>query len=117
MAAFGEDFAIAFKNGNSDFFREWADAVDAWHSHKPFEDKLRVAIIRFCIPPKGRFQMRDIIQHLREKKIIPATIKESAGLADIRRNVRRICNELGIAIKGESGRPKNRDTNAGKKAN
>jgi len=94
MAAFGENFAIASKNGNSDLFREWADAVDAWHSHRPFEDKLRAAIIRFCIPPNGKFQMRDIIQHLRDKKIIPAVIKESAGLADIRRNVRRICNYL-----------------------
>ncbi|MEI8290665.1 MAG: hypothetical protein WCH99_14445 [Verrucomicrobiota bacterium] len=106
MAAMGLDFAQAFKKGNSKFFREWADAVDAWNNHKPQADKLRLAIITFCIPPTGIFKMRDIISHLRAERLIPESMKESVGLADVRRNVRRICKELGIRIKGERGRPK-----------
>ena len=106
LAAFGEDLARAIQRGNSKLFREWADAVDTWHNHKPQADKLRTAIIYFCVPPKEKFKMRDIIQHLREQNLVPKTSKESVGLDDLRRTIRRICKDFGIALGGKSGRPK-----------
>jgi hypothetical protein len=50
--------------------------------------------------------MRNIIQNLKDQNLIPESMKESAGLADVRRHVRRICKELGIVVQGKSGRPK-----------
>jgi len=35
LAAFGKDLARAIQEGNSKLFREWAIAIDAWHTHKP----------------------------------------------------------------------------------
>lgn len=132
LESFGEIMARAIADYDAPFFRDLADALDVWRKYQPQPDKLREAIIIFYekLPPtkasiarmnreeklrvpytkwkptaKVIPSMRSIIQHLRAKKIIPATMKESAGLADIRRNVRRICKELGLALHGESGRP------------
>jgi hypothetical protein len=112
MAAMGEYFATAFKEGESNFFREWADAVDKWHNHRPYEDKLRSALIKFCVPPNEKFQMRDIIQHLRETGFKEVTGDgnrkgQNRDLNNIRRKIYGICEELGISIQGERGRPRN----------
>jgi hypothetical protein len=112
LTNYGVAFAKAVRDGNSQFFRDWADCVDRWRDHEPQRDALRSALIEFCWQKERTYTMRDIIQHLRGKDFIPKTIKESAGLDAIRRNVRRICGELGITVKGKSGRPKNKDTNA-----
>jgi hypothetical protein len=103
----GFEMAKAVRFGNSALFRQWANAIDAHKNHEPFPDKLRAAISNFCVPSNRSYAMRGIIQHLRELNLISKTSKESVGLADIRRNVRRICRENGITIKGKSGRPKN----------
>ena len=111
LTGYGVAFAEAVRDGDSQFFRDWADCVDSWRDHKAQRDGLRSALIEFCWQKELTYTMRDIMQHLRKKELIPAAIKESAGLADIRRNVRRICRELGIELHGESGRPRNRDAN------
>ncbi len=98
FAAFGEDMARAIQSGNSKLFREWADAIDAWQNHKPFEDKLRAAVIMICVPPKAVFKRRWINDQL-----------EKRGFKDIenqQRQLSRILKELKIKTEGKTGRPR-----------
>ena len=104
LAAFGQDLVSAIQTGNSKLFRDWSDAVEAWHGHKPMEDKHRAAIIRFCVPPKGEFTMRAIVAHLVEIGLVRRALK-SGEHDDLRRTIRRIASELGIKISGLSRRP------------
>lgn len=104
LAGFGEDLARAVASGNSQLFRDWADAVDAWHKHKPYEDKTRAALIRFCVPPSRKFSMRSVIAHLVQIGIVPKAEK-SEEHDGARRTVRRICAELQIRISGKAGHP------------
>jgi hypothetical protein len=103
MAAIGEDFARAFKNGKSTYFRDWADAVEKWKNHKPCPDNIRLKIIEFCLPRDGIFSVRKILSNLRESgiEIGPETP----------RIVRRICAELKIRTDHKSGAPKKPDRN------
>jgi len=102
MGAFGSDLMRAFKNGNSKLFREWADAVDAWHSHKPTKDNLREALLwmgaRVRAGQLPALEMKSILRELPQSGVQVTDTTE--------RLVRRYCRELGVPIKGISGRPK-----------
>lgn len=101
----GEELALAVHLGDPTLFRAWADAIEANKNHKPFPDKLRAALTSFCVPPNRTFIMRDIVQHLQGLKLISKNLK-GADLVNAKRNLYRVCGELGITVEGESGRPK-----------
>lgn len=108
MRALGEDMATNIAKGNSQFFRELADALDIFFRHKTHPDKIRLEIISFCAPPnevfpvRKKFSVRKIVAHLRSRGI------EVTG--DTPRIVRRICAELNLRTDGKSGAPKKADT-------
>jgi len=108
LAAFGEDMARAMQNGNSDLFREWVNAIDEWHRDRPeHKDRLRAEIIKFFVPPTAKFQMRDLIEHLRRLKFQEAIdCQNSTDLDNFRRKVRAVCKQLGFSLKGKRGRPR-----------
>jgi hypothetical protein len=95
FAAFGADMAQAIQNGNSDLFREWADAVDAWHRHKPFADKLRATMIRICVPPNEVFKRSWINTRLKNYGFDP-------DADTVFRQVTRILSELKIKTDGKT---------------
>ena len=111
MRLFGHDLAQAIKNGKSNVFRKLADAVDAWHSHKPAPDKIRSELIHYCYlammrTPDRFFSIREIVRHLQSKKLVPIELKD-AQYQNVRIKIVRICKENEIRISGPTGRPKN----------
>ena len=106
LRAFGEDFAAAIKNGNAKLFRDWADAVEQWHEHKPVEhDKRRQALVRFCVPPTETYSVRDIVRHYKEIGLVEKDLK-SDEIGEVERQIRRDAKLLRIKISGATGRPK-----------
>jgi hypothetical protein len=97
LRAFGTDMARAVVDRDSNFFRRWAAAIDAWDEHWPQGDKLREALILCCVPPKGPHTMREVLTRI-------AAYGVKVGL-ETPRQIRRLAPELGITIKGERGRP------------
>jgi hypothetical protein len=97
LLQYGYFFADAINRGKSQLLRDLADCIDAYHAHEPQPDLLRQCVIAFCVPQNAPFKMRDILAHLRAQKV-------NAG-KDPRAAVRRMCKELGLAIKGTAGRP------------
>jgi hypothetical protein len=97
LLAFGTDMARAVVERDSDYFRRWASAIDAWNEHEPGADKLREALILCCVPPKGPHTMREVLTRI-------AAYGVKVGL-ETPRQIRRLAPELGITIKGERGRP------------
>jgi hypothetical protein len=115
LKGFGEHMAWAICKGDSALFREYADAIDQFYSHTFNPDKRREEIIAYCAPPDSElkelqeardeakrkklrttwanrtFQVKDIIAHLRTKKI---PVDENTP-----RIVRRVCAELKIKLK------------------
>jgi len=108
LAGLGMQMARAVSARKSAWFREWADAIDEWRKHKPHPDKLRAAIMSYALfhsnaspgkpMPDRTFQMKAIIDYLKTTKV---GVNNNTP-----RVVYRICDELGIAIKGEPGKPK-----------
>jgi hypothetical protein len=92
------DLMHELQRGNSQFFRDLADAIEKRKKHKPHPDKIRAAIIEFCNPPSAVFSVRDILACLSSKEI---NLTE-----DSPRIVRRICKELGFKTSHTPGRPK-----------
>ena len=115
LSDFGVELATAVADGNSELFREWADAIDTWKSHKPFEDKLRAAIIRFCVPPQGVFSVRSIENHLVKVRLAAPALRYDEH-DDLRRTIRKICAEANIRTDHKAGRPIKADAKAKKKA-
>jgi hypothetical protein len=105
IKAFGHDLTRAIKSGNSNLFRQWADAVDAWHAHRPQPDKFELAIQLFCVPPDKGFSIREIIMHLQSQKLVPLRLDRDT-YQSLAINIRRVCERNKIKIKGSSGRPK-----------
>lgn len=98
LQVFGEDMVQAIADGNSDLFSKWAQAIDAWHSHKPLEDKLRSAVIKICVPQFDVFRRRWINAQL--KSLGFNTEDDTA----IYRQVTRILSELKIKTDGKTRR-------------
>ena len=109
LAGYGVDMATAIANKDADWFRDWAAAIDAWGAHKPFADRLRAAIIRFCVPPKGVFSVRKIEDHLVKLKLAPPALRYDEH-DDLRRTIRRICAESNIRTDHKPGRTRKADT-------
>jgi hypothetical protein len=106
----GHCLADACVKGESEILREMADALDQWTKHTPQPDKLRTALLD-C-RSSARLEpasMRDILQKLPRYGI--------RHTKDIERQIRRICKEIGLELKGKPGRPKakNPDTKRPKK--
>jgi len=104
LQSFGEQMTRAMIEGDSGLFREWAKAIDTWHAHKPHPDKLRAAVIRYCIPPNETFSMRSIIAHLCELGLAEKGLK-SREYDGLRTQVQRVAKDAKIRIKGQAGRP------------
>lgn len=102
LYSFGADLAQAVADGNSDLFRQWADAIDQAKAFRPGHnrDRLRAELLLYCNPSRPSYSMRDIIAHLFSRGII--TTKSH----DDKRIIRRICAALNLPIKGVLGRPK-----------
>lgn len=111
LARLGLQMARAVRDCNLAWFHDWADAIKIWHSHKPQCDT-RTEIFNYVMfwAPDARlekpmshrtFQVKDILAHLKTKN-------PHLDEPPMRRAIYRICAELGIAIKGEPGRPKTR---------
>jgi hypothetical protein len=98
LQVFGEDMVQAIADGNSDLFREWAQAIDAWRDHRPLEDKLRSAVIKICVPQFQVFRRRWINAQL--KSLGFNTEDDTA----IYRQVTRILSELKIKTDGKTRR-------------
>ena len=107
---FGKIMAEAVKRGDSGYFRRWAALIDAWSKHEPQPDKLREAIIGFCVPQDEIFTMRELMAHLEQCNLVTKRGRGKASGVDERRNeeraIRRICKELGFRIKGKPGAPR-----------
>lgn len=99
----GEIIAGKIEAGESSYLREMADAIDARKQHMPKPDRLRLAIIRYCIPPNKTFQMRDLLKHLRELRLDKDFTEFDPNV--FARRVRTLCKELDITIKGKAGKP------------
>jgi hypothetical protein len=94
----GEELAEAIRTGNAELFRQYADAIEAHKRHKPVPEKLRAAIIRYCIPSNRSFAMRDIHAELKRRRfVIDAALITNSW---------RIVKELGIKTIGKPGRPR-----------
>ena len=100
LQIFGEDMVQAIADGNSDLFREWAKTIDAWRNHEPFEDKLRSAMIKICVPT-GWFNVL-------RRRWINAELKSLGFNTEddkaIYRQVTRILSELKIKTDGKTRR-------------
>lgn len=78
-----------------------AEVVRHSKHYGPDPDKLREALLLFCLPPSKSFAMRDVIAHLRTLNLVPNDADPSTV-----RHIRRLCRELNIKISGSPGRPK-----------
>lgn len=106
MRDIGFHFTKIIKHGKTDALRQMADAVDQWHAHQRSPDKIRVEILRFCIPfPEGKaYAVRDIVTHLQTKKLVPPNLDHDS-YQNWRTKISRICKETGIRISGKAGNP------------
>ena len=102
MERIGYDFARAVEKRDSDWFRDFAKAVDAWKAHKPQPDRLLVELKRYC-GENRTYTVRELKLHLK-----------SVGVDAYDKQIRRACGILRRRISGKAGNP-NWDTKRAKK--
>lgn len=112
--AFVLQITEAIKKPNPQFFHDFADALSEYKKHKPNPsqaDRERQAIIwcrDFSKAKSKSVEIRDVIACLKRRKV---KVTDST-----RKRLRTFCDEMGITVKGDVGRPKgNRGQKAGKK--
>ena len=103
MQILGEEVADRIHDGDADWFRRVADALDVWSEHVAEPDTIRAEILLCCVPPSATFTVRQVLDHLKTRKIPTDENSE--------RVIRRLCGELGIRLSlGKRGRPRKSDT-------
>jgi hypothetical protein len=105
LQVLGEMVAAQIKAGNSEWLRQMAEALETWRGHRPQPDRIREAVIRFCVPPSKHFEMRDIVAHLVDAGLAEKAVRSDEH-NDLRRQVYRICKETRITVRGTSGKPR-----------
>jgi hypothetical protein len=118
---FGLSLVKAMKERNSQLFYDWGNAVENLRLHRPCPDKLRQAIIEFCIPPTKPVSVRSVLAHLKTMgyEVQKPGSSEHGGKAESTKNlfvdartVRRICAEFSIPTDHKAGAPRKADRTA-----